>query len=102
MAAIDIAVSAADGSDDMLRADLTDYGQALEALRSAEAVVHLANIPAPGLSTPPVTSWGRCDRSRFPRPPAFCLVNVLVLGASAVKPRFYPVGSDPGANITFR
>jgi nucleoside-diphosphate-sugar epimerase len=39
----------------MLRADLTDYGQALEALRGAEAVVHLANIPAPGLATPPVT-----------------------------------------------
>jgi nucleoside-diphosphate-sugar epimerase len=39
----------------MLRADLTDYGQALEALRDAEAVVHLANIPAPGLATPPVT-----------------------------------------------
>jgi nucleoside-diphosphate-sugar epimerase len=55
VAATDIAVSAADRSADMLRADLTDYGQALEALRGAEAVVHLANIPAPGLSTPPVT-----------------------------------------------
>ena len=40
---------------EMLRADLTDYGQALEALRGADAVVHLANIPAPGLATPPVT-----------------------------------------------
>ena len=39
----------------MLRADLTDYGQALQALEGAEAVVHLANIPAPGLSTPAVT-----------------------------------------------
>jgi nucleoside-diphosphate-sugar epimerase len=41
----------------MLRADLTDYGQAVEALSQAgaEAVVHLANIPAPGLSTPAVT-----------------------------------------------
>jgi nucleoside-diphosphate-sugar epimerase len=39
----------------ILRADLTDYGQAVEALRGAEAVVHLANIPAPGLSTPAVT-----------------------------------------------
>jgi nucleoside-diphosphate-sugar epimerase len=38
-----------------LRADLTDYGQAVEALRGTEAVVHLANIPAPGLSTPAVT-----------------------------------------------
>jgi nucleoside-diphosphate-sugar epimerase len=46
-------------SDDVaagvLRADLTDYGQATEALRGSDAVVHLANIPAPGLSTPAVT-----------------------------------------------
>ena len=40
---------------EMLRADLTDYGQAVEVLRGADAVVHLANIPAPGLATPPVT-----------------------------------------------
>ncbi len=39
----------------VLRADLTDYGQALEALQGADAVVHLANIPAPGLRTPAVT-----------------------------------------------
>jgi nucleoside-diphosphate-sugar epimerase len=46
-------------SDDVaagvLRADLTDYGQATEVLRGSDAVVHLANIPAPGLSTPAVT-----------------------------------------------
>lgn len=35
-----------------LRADLTDLGQALEVLRGADAVVHLANIPAPGLFAP--------------------------------------------------
>jgi nucleoside-diphosphate-sugar epimerase len=39
----------------VLRADLTDYGQALEVLHGADAVVHLANIPAPGLATPAVT-----------------------------------------------
>jgi nucleoside-diphosphate-sugar epimerase len=38
-----------------LRADLTDYGQATEALRGTDAVVHLANIPAPGICTPAVT-----------------------------------------------
>ena len=38
-----------------LRADLTDYGQALETLKGADAVIHLANIPAPGLGTPAVT-----------------------------------------------
>jgi nucleoside-diphosphate-sugar epimerase len=36
----------------VLRADLTDYGQALEALDGADAVVHLANIPAPGIHPP--------------------------------------------------
>jgi nucleoside-diphosphate-sugar epimerase len=37
------------------RADLTDFGEAAEILRGTEAVVHLANIPAPGLHTPAVT-----------------------------------------------
>jgi nucleoside-diphosphate-sugar epimerase len=43
------------GEDSVLRADLTDYGQAIEALSGADAVVHLANIPAPGLTTPAAT-----------------------------------------------
>ena len=51
----DITVTRADREDGMLQADLTDYGQAVEALSQADAVVHLANIPAPGLSTPAVT-----------------------------------------------
>jgi nucleoside-diphosphate-sugar epimerase len=33
----------------VIRADLTDLGQALEVLVGADAVVHLANIPAPDL-----------------------------------------------------
>lgn len=33
------------------RADLTDYGQAVDVLDGCDAVVHLANIPAPGLVT---------------------------------------------------
>lgn len=32
-----------------LKIDLTDYGQTVEALKGADAVVHLAAIPAPGL-----------------------------------------------------
>ena len=54
---VDVAVSRADREDGMLQADLTDYGQAVEALgeAGADAVVHLANIPAPGLNTPAVT-----------------------------------------------
>ena len=51
----DVVVTRADREDGMLQADLTDYGQAVEALSEADAVVHLANIPAPGLSTPAVT-----------------------------------------------
>src|SRR5580692_7336117 len=55
VAATDVAVTRADREDGMLQADLTDYGQAVEALSHVDAVVHLANIPAPGLSTPAVT-----------------------------------------------
>jgi len=51
----DVAVTRADREDGTLRADLTDYGQAVGALSQCDAVVHLANIPAPGLSTPAVT-----------------------------------------------
>jgi len=39
----------------LLRADLSDYGQAVEALAGSEAVVHLGNIPAPGHTTGPET-----------------------------------------------
>jgi nucleoside-diphosphate-sugar epimerase len=53
--ATDARLSGDDVLAGVLRADLTDYGQATEALRGADAVVHLANIPAPGLSTPAVT-----------------------------------------------
>ncbi len=39
----------------LLRADITDYGQTVDALRGVDAVVHLANIPAPGLYPPAAT-----------------------------------------------
>jgi nucleoside-diphosphate-sugar epimerase len=39
----------------LLLADLTDHGQAIEVLAGTDAVVHLANIPAPGIHTPAVT-----------------------------------------------
>jgi nucleoside-diphosphate-sugar epimerase len=38
-----------------LLADLTDLGQAVEALHGTDAVVHLAAIPAPGIRTPEET-----------------------------------------------
>ena len=39
----------------VLLADLTDHGQAVEVLAGTDAVVHLANIPAPGIRTPAAT-----------------------------------------------
>ena len=53
--ATDNALTGDDVAAGVLRADLTDYGQATEVLRGTDAVVHLANIPAPGRSTPAVT-----------------------------------------------
>lgn len=38
-----------------LVADLTDYGETVDALKGAEAVVHLAAIPAPGLKPDELT-----------------------------------------------
>jgi nucleoside-diphosphate-sugar epimerase len=52
--ATDVAVSDA-RAQGIFKADLTDYGQATEVLRGTDAVVHLANIPAPGLAPPAVT-----------------------------------------------
>jgi nucleoside-diphosphate-sugar epimerase len=39
----------------LLVADLTDYGQAVEVLAEADAVAHLGNIPAPGRAPAPET-----------------------------------------------
>jgi nucleoside-diphosphate-sugar epimerase len=53
--ATDVAVAPYDERAGVIRADLTDYGQATEVLRGTGAVVHLANIPAAGRVTPAVT-----------------------------------------------
>lgn len=47
--ATDVAPPPTDLGVPYLRADLTDHGQAVDVLDGADAVVHLANIPAPGL-----------------------------------------------------
>lgn len=44
-----------DGLAPSLLADLTDFGETVEALRGADAVVHLAAIRAPGIYTDEVT-----------------------------------------------
>ena len=41
--------------DQQLVADLTDYGEVVDALKGADAVVHLAAIPAPGLKPDELT-----------------------------------------------
>lgn len=51
----DVVATRAEVDTGIVRADLGDYGQAIEAIRGADAVVHLANIPAPGISTPALT-----------------------------------------------
>ncbi len=48
-------VPSRDNLTPFLKTDLTDLGQTFEALRNADAVVHLAAIPAPGLQTDEVT-----------------------------------------------
>jgi len=52
--AVDL-VSATESPAAFLRADLTDFGQAVECLAGVEAVVHLAAIPAPGIHTEAAT-----------------------------------------------
>ncbi|EWT02502.1 UDP-glucose 4-epimerase [Intrasporangium oryzae NRRL B-24470] len=47
--ATDAAERPSDLEGEFLRADLTVYGEAIDVLAGADAVVHLANIPAPGL-----------------------------------------------------
>src|SRR5687768_16028720 len=53
--ATDIAGPPSGLGTEFLRADLTDHGQAVEGLHGMDAVVHLANIPAPDLYPPAVT-----------------------------------------------
>jgi nucleoside-diphosphate-sugar epimerase len=53
--AIDIAPAPADLGVDVLIADLTDYGQAMQSLDGCDTVVHLANSPAPGRKPDAIT-----------------------------------------------
>jgi len=53
--ATDLVRSPHDLGTGLLLADLTDHGQAVEVLAGTDAVVHLANIPAPDIHTPATT-----------------------------------------------
>lgn len=48
---VDVIAPLNPGDHDLRRADLTDLGQTMEILHGADAVVHLAAIPAPGIVT---------------------------------------------------
>ena len=48
-------VAPTEESDSFVAADVTDFGQTIECLAAADAVVHLAAIPAPGLRTAETT-----------------------------------------------
>lgn len=99
----DVAVTRADRDAGVLKADLTDYGQAVEALAGADAVVHLANIPAPGLSTPAVTFNANVTMNFNVFQAAAALKLSRVVWASSettlglpfeVPPRYAPVDED--------
>jgi nucleoside-diphosphate-sugar epimerase len=49
---VDLNVAPTDLGATSVQADLTDLGQVFEVLVGADAVVHMANIPAPGLYAP--------------------------------------------------
>src|SRR5258708_35220509 len=69
--ATDLVVPSKDLGVPVLRADLTDYGQAAEVLQGTDAGGHLANIPAPGLRTPAGTvNWNNPMKHHAFRPPA--------------------------------
>jgi nucleoside-diphosphate-sugar epimerase len=53
--ATDVTPGPPDLGAQVLLADLREYGQAVEVLDGVDAVVHLANIPAPGIRTPSET-----------------------------------------------
>ncbi len=52
VSATDAVAPPADLGASFLRADLTDYGQTVEILHGADAVVHMAAIPSNGIYTP--------------------------------------------------
>jgi len=55
VASVDLARDPSLTGAHQLVADLTDYGEAVDALKGAEVVVHLAAIPAPGLKPDELT-----------------------------------------------
>lgn len=88
---------------DTLRADLRDLGQTMEVLAGARAVVHLANVPAPGLRPPAATLVDNVAMNWNVFSAALTLKLERVVWASsettlglpfATPPRYAPVDED--------
>jgi nucleoside-diphosphate-sugar epimerase len=101
--ATDLAAPAGGRPHWLLLADLTDYGQAVEVLQGADAVVHLANIPAPGLRPPAVTfNWNMAMNYNVFTAAAQLRLDRVVWASSEttlglpfdVPPRYAPVDED--------
>jgi len=107
VAATDIASSVEEVQHGALRADLTEYGQALEVLKGVDAVVHLANIPAPGIHTPAVTfttntamnfnvfhAAASCGVSRVVWASSETTLGLPFSATEGLPPRYAPVDED--------
>jgi len=105
--ATDISSSRKDVENGAVRADLTDYGQTLEVLKDVDAVVHLANIPAPGIYTPAVTfntnmavnfnvfhAAARCGLSRVVWASSETTLGLPFTEGEGLSPRYAPVDED--------
>jgi nucleoside-diphosphate-sugar epimerase len=97
------AVVAAEDRFAVVQADLTDYGQTVDVLYGVDAVVHLANIPAPGLHTPAHTLTANAAMNSHVFLAAAQLGLRRVVWASSettlglpfdVPPRYAPVDED--------
>ena len=107
VAPTDIASSRKDVEYSTVRADLTDYGQALQVLKGVDAVVHLANIPAPGIYTPAVTfnanmemnfnvfhAAASCGLSRVVWASSETTLGLPFTETNGLPPRYAPVDED--------
>lgn len=101
--ATDAVAPAGDLGTPLVLADLTDYGQAVEVLADADAVVHLANIPAPGRHTPVTTFTANVTMNYHVFTAATQLGLARVVWASSettlglpfdIPPRYAPVDED--------
>jgi len=105
--ATDISSSRRDMENGAIRADLTDYGQTLEVLKGVDAVIHLANIPAPGINTPAVTfNMNLAMNFNVFQAAASCALSRVVWASSettlglpfttriGLPPRYVPVDED--------